>query len=33
MKKMTYKPKEKNIVKLKTFIEKVLPKQNVTKKI
>jgi|TARA_R100001510_G_scaffold2940_1_gene2278 hypothetical protein len=33
MKKITYKPKEKNIVKLKTFIEKVLPKQNVNKKI
>tara|TARA_B100001248_G_scaffold196116_1_gene150773 strand:+ start:2102 stop:2203 length:102 start_codon:yes stop_codon:yes gene_type:complete len=31
MKKIIYKPKEKNIVKLKTFIEKVLPKEDVIK--
>ena len=31
MKKIIYKPKEKNIVKLKTFIEKVLPKKDVEK--
>ena len=31
MKKIIYKPKEKNIVKLKTFIEKVLHKEDVIK--
>jgi hypothetical protein len=31
MKKITYKPKEKNIVKLKTFIERILPKEGVVK--
>ncbi len=32
MRKPTYKPKEKNIIKLKSFIEKIMQKDNKTKK-